>query len=331
MTKTDPVRCAIIGLGRIASTLEDDALREKPASHAGAITSNPATELVGGCDEDPSARAAFAARWDVEGVYSDPRSMIRELQPGILHITTHEDSHLDYLQLAVEEKIPVVVLEKPVSDSLRRARHMARSLRAGGGPTVLVNHERRYSLDYVAVREAVATRRFGTLHSVSGRLYMGFRRPLRDILIHDGTHLLDIIPFLTGEPLENLRVIPASGSQKNIYVTARCRGVDVLIEAGNRRDHLVFELELSFEKGRIRVGNGVFEFWDSVESPYYENFRSLSLLTGERAGATGYFSRMMDDAVRVYHSPGSRPLSSLDDGVESLALVMAIRRKLRRG
>jgi hypothetical protein len=50
---------------------------------------------------------------------------------------------------------------------------------------------------------------------------------------------------------------------------------------------LVFELELSFETGRIRVGNGILKFENSVESPYYTGYRSLLPDTGPRESATG--------------------------------------------
>ena len=36
----EKIRCCIAGLGRIGSILEDDRLREKPCTHAGAIKRN---------------------------------------------------------------------------------------------------------------------------------------------------------------------------------------------------------------------------------------------------------------------------------------------------
>ena len=171
------IQCALIGLGRIASTLESDALREKPASHAGAIHACPDTEICGGFDSSPKARKDFARQWNLvekEDLFSDAPSLLREKKPDILHIATHEDSHLTYLKLAVKAGIPVVVLEKPVSDSLRSARKMEEKL---GQTRVVVNHERRYSTDYLRVREHIGRRTYGDLLSVNGRLYMGDEAP----------------------------------------------------------------------------------------------------------------------------------------------------------
>ncbi len=324
----DMIHCAIIGLGRIASTLEDDTLREKPATHAGALSRNPETLLTGGYDRDPEAREAFARRWNLDlskDLFDNPRDLIRSKKPDILHIATHEDSHLEYLELAVKESVPLVILEKPVSNNLKKAEKMGRKL---GSTRVLVNHERRYSLDYVAVKNHIQKKTYGDLLSVTGRLYMGMKRPVKEILLHDGTHLMDIFPFLTGEPMKILKIQRPGRTEKTIYASAVCGEIPVLCEFGNSRDHLVFELELSFSRGRIRVGNGVYEEYESRESTYYEKMRSLYPAEREVMEKTGYFTNMLKDAVRVIKTPGTLPLSSYQDGLASLRMIEQIRKKI---
>ena len=324
------LKCAIIGLGRIASTLEEDKLREKPATHAGAIAGNPRTGLTGGYDKDPEARRAFALRWDLDlekDLFDSAEELLEAKRPDILHIATHEDSHLEYLALAVSCSIPVVILEKPVSNSLRRAVRAEKKL---GNTRVLVNHERRYSKDYLKAKEHIQKKTYGDLESVTGRLYMGMKRPVDGILLHDGTHLMDIIPFLTGNPLEDLRIHRTEKNSNTIYATAKSGDTAVMCEFGNHRDHLVFELELSFTCGRIRVGNGVYEEHESRESTFYEKMRSLYLLEYPLSGRTGYFEKMLEDAVRVFDTPGAQPVSSYTDGLESLRLIEKIRKKIPR-
>ena len=166
------IQCALIGLGRIASTLENDTLREKPASHAGAVSACPDTEICGGFDINREARMEFAGQWNMDkekDLFSDAPSLLKEKKPDILHIATHEDSHLEYLALAVKAEVPVVILEKPVSHNLRRARKLEGKL---GRTRVVVNHERRYSADYLRVRSHIENKTYGELLSVNGRLYM---------------------------------------------------------------------------------------------------------------------------------------------------------------
>lgn len=322
------IPCALIGLGRIASLLEDDARREKPATHAGAISAHPETFIAGGADTDPERRRLFQERWGVESLFEDPRLMVRTVRPQILHICTHADSHLDYLELALNEQVPVVVLEKPVADSLARARRMERRL-AESGTRVVVNHERRYSKDYLQVRDLIRTGRYGELRSVTGKLFMGRERPVEAILLYDATHLFDIVAFLCREPLRRLRRIGGRRRHEySVFVRAECGRVPIMAEIGRGRDHLVFSLELSFERGMIRVGNGIYEEWESADSPYYEKMRSLLPVETDVIGRTGYFSGMFADAVRLLHNPGAEAVSGYREGVESLRIVQQVRRGL---
>ncbi|WP_319416788.1 Gfo/Idh/MocA family oxidoreductase [Marispirochaeta aestuarii] len=323
------IPCAIIGLGRIASLLEDDTKREKPASHAGAVSAHPETFIAAGMDSDPERRELFSRRWGDVPVYDDPRRMLQDSSPEILHICTHADSHLDYLALALEYRIPVVVLEKPVSDSLGRAKRMLKRLQRSS-TRVLVNHERRYSRDYLAARECIRSMRYGPVRSVNARLFMGRNRPLEAVLLYDGTHLFDIISFLLAEPIRGIRRLPGiPPGSSSLFAGARCGTVPVCVEVGNHRDHVVFELEFSFEEGRLRIGNGVYEEFESRESPWYDEMRSLIPVETELPEKTGYFSGMFEDAVRLAKDPGAVPLSSYADGLESLRIVELIRRRMR--
>ncbi len=319
------VSSAIIGLGRIASLLEDDSRREKPASHAGAVSAHPEAFIAAGMDSDPERRDMFRERWSVDAVFDDASEMLKANRPDILHICTHADSHPAYLNMAVDYRIPVVILEKPVSDSFRQAGKMKRKLVAGT-TRVVVNHERRYSKDYLAAREIIRTEKFGPLRSVTARLYMGRERPVEAVLLYDGTHLFDIISFLLSGSVCNVKKAGNDRSGKTLFASAECRGIPVFAEVGSGRDHVVFEVELSFETGKIRIGNGIYEEWESRESPYYDKMRSLFKNDIPPFGVTGYFSGMYADAVSLVKNPEAEPVSSFDDGLESLRIVEMIRK-----
>ncbi|MCL2127837.1 MAG: gfo/Idh/MocA family oxidoreductase, partial [Treponema sp.] len=105
----------------------------------------------------------------------------------------------------------------------------------------------------------------------------------------------------------------------------RCDPVPVIIEIGAGRDHLAFEMEFSCERGRLRIGNGIFEVWESAPSPYAEKFRSL-MRTGETfSGPTGYFANMVKDAVSCVKEPGRRPLSSAADGLRVIEYLHSVK------
>lgn len=330
-----PARCVVAGLGRIGSSLETDRLREKPASHAGAIRSNPDAVLVAGADPDPAAREAFAALWGLpEGaLFANVASMLDATKPDILHVACDTDAHVPILRLALDRRVPVVVLEKPVARSLAEARRALRAVERAereGRTRVVVNHERRFARDWRRAREIVRSGEYGTLRSVHARLYMGMSQRVDAVLWHDGTHLADALRFVLGpwRPVSVRGDVRSSAGNALVVgetVEASPGGpVTVTVEASPGRDHLLFECDFSFASGRVRVGNGVFEEWRSAPSPLYERFRSLEPVTAigtNPYAETGYFAGMMAHAIALARDPGLPIESSFRDGVAALEIL----------
>jgi predicted dehydrogenase len=346
------IKTAIVGLGRIASLLEDDQLREKPCTHAGAVSANPDCLLAAGADLDGERRRLFAERWQVP-VYAGAVEMLRAERPAILHIATHPDSHLRYCALAAEHGVSVVVCEKPLADSRRAARKIADLEKKG--LRIITNHERRYSADYIEAREILAEQRLGALLSAKAVIYMGRTQRLRDVLWHDGTHLVDAVMFLTASQIEHkkcwgarltsrsgtaflsgyLRPLspaggksPADGPNSAMpdAVPEASGQIPFLIEIGAGREHLVFEMEFSCERGRLRIGNGIFEVWESGPSPYAEKFRSLKKTQEGFEGPTGYFANMVADAVACVRDPQRQPKSRALDGLRVIEYLHRVGR-----
>jgi len=321
MNRIDGVRCAIAGLGRIGVTLESDPLREKPASHYGAVKYNREAILAAGSDPDQGHRDAFSEIEPECRTYADSIEMLEIEKPGILHIASDTDTHIPLLREALSRSVPVIICEKPLSNSFVEAASMER-LAESSESQILVNHERRFSRDYREARGLIREKAFGELLGITGRLYMGRTKLPADILYHDGTHMLDIIRFLTDRDLEiRHREGEPYKEGGQLIILAAAGAVTVQIDVSGGRDHLVFELDLSFERGRIRIGNGVYELWISEESPYYTGFRSLNCSTSGWTGRTGYFSNMMNHALELYRNPGRKSESSFRDGLKVLELI----------
>ena len=146
------------------------------------------------------------------------------------------------------------------------------------------------------------------------------------MLLHDGTHMIDAINFLVdGATVFSRRHGRLRSRKGSTFLHGRCRNVPICLEIGSQRDHLVFEIELSFEAGRIRIGNGVEQWQVSRESPYYEGYRSL--LADEDSGneETGYFATMIEDAVACVDDANRVPGSSALDALEVMKLIKRFR------
>lgn len=319
---------AFIGLGRICSLLEDDPLREKPATHAGAFAMRNDCRIAGGYDTNSDRRQAFATRWNTQEFHSAAELLNGELPPHVLVIATHPDSHEYYLRMAMEHRLPVVVCEKPVAHNRSAARRMARLERSG--PTrVVVNHERRFSRDYIIARQSVERGELGDLVSIRSQLFFGRTARHDRVFLHDGTHLVDAIHFLTADVL---RVNGTFGCYRNdqssVFVQGKLvrRGIPVSIEIGAERDYLHFEIDLSFTGGRIRIGNGIFSWSRSSKSAYYSGYRSLVPAHKFPPEPTGYFSGMAEEAVGLVHEPSRRSRSTVEDGWHAMRVIASVGR-----
>jgi predicted dehydrogenase len=345
----EKLRCSIVGLGRIGCLLEEDRLREKPCTHAGAITRNRDCTLAAGCDIDGRRRSLFARRWKCDRVFESLEEMLRLVPTDILHVATPPGTHRSIIERALPFGVKAIVCEKPLAETKADAERIARIHRAGR-VKILTNHERRYSVDYLNARRHITRGTYGRLLSVSGRLYMGKGGDVFSTLLEDGTHLVDIIQFLAGCRLEAAGAVSeGTGRAKTLCILARSKvdrertdgavsrgdagSIPVSLEVGTGRDHVVFELDLGFSSGRIRVGNGLYEEYESGPSPYYEGMKSLKRGEARRPRVTGFFSRMLEDAVACARESSHAPVSSALDGCSAVLFVDAVKRhfKGRRG
>lgn len=323
------IPCAIIGLGRIGSSLEQDPYREKPCSHAGVVTAHPRTYLLAGVDKNPNKRQDFESNWGVS-TYPNLDALLLKKKPAIVHIATYPETHLLYLEGCLKHRIPVIICEKPLAYDLISTKKIIKKI-ALSSSIVIVNHERRFALDYKHVKQIITTKQYGSLLSLQARLYLGRQRKLKDMLWEDGTHLIDAMHFLTDTTLTVNTVFREKDSiGSNLWVHGKLGKTDVVLECGSGRDHLVFELDLSFETGRIRIGNGLYQEFTSDISPYYQSMRSLRRVSHVRFPKTRYFYGMMEHAVEAHDYPDVKHESSATDAfkvMEVLDTILSIQTK----
>ena len=321
------IRSAIVGLGRIGSLLEKDRFREKPASHAGAIFHNPKTILISGCDPDEKKRAFFKKDWGVSKVYASQEEMLLHERIDLLHIATPPKTHLSCVKLVLKYGSPFIICEKPLADTLKASKKILKLVEKNQ-LHFLVNHERRYARDYQEVKKKIIDFTYGKLLSIHARLFMGTGRTPSEILWDDGTHLFDLFYFLCPHAFRLIRSVgdpDKKSAQMNIL--GNMGEVMVSIDVGGKRDHLAFEIDLAFEKGFIRIGNGVYEEFKSEKSRFYEKMRSLTKVKTTSFNKTYYFANMLKEAVDFLEGKNKDLRFSLRDVYRALESIHFILKK----
>ena len=345
---------AIIGTGRIGFSLGLDKKREQPASHTMALLSNRRIRLVAGCDVDSQRLEEWgrfvkaARRYDSAGKLFDGELAASGSIPDIVVVAVNEAAHHETALAAIRYHPRLVILEKPVALSSCLAQTIREAAERHQVP-VLINHERRFARDYNLARHLM--REIGELQQVTAALHSGLRVYSAKeeetgfySLIHDGTHLVDIVRFLLDgqqlvEPVLSGVHWDEEKMLRNMTVTYSCEACpSVQFTISGRSKFFGFEIDILGTLGRIRLGNGFFHFYQSRESKLYSGFRSLEevsgnfsyqvggrsqhcqLKRGRFVGKTGYFSGMVQNVVDFLD--GIAPLgSSLADGIATLKLL----------
>jgi len=337
-------KAAVIGCGRIGTTLEDDVLREHPCTHAGALDACEGVKITAGCDIDQKRVESFGKKWGVNRLYTDYKKLLENEKPEILCIASWSYTHCDMVLHAVDCGVRAILCEKPIALSLSDARKMVDACKRSG-VILSVNHERRWDATYIKVRDMLASGEIGELRTIIGNVLTGnpvikksdadYRKLGGGPLLHDGTHLFDIMRFIAGDVAWVIGDV--SREDKEIAVEDRASaymrfdgGAYGFVEGGGRRNYFNFELDIQGSDGRIIVGNGILKFWRSGESSRYSGFRDLVPDKFPEVNRKSPYLSGVEELVAVMD--GKKTCTSTgEDGMKALELIMAVYESARLG
>ncbi len=325
---------AIIGCGRIGSMLEQDPLREKPCTHAGAFAQHNRTCLIAGCDIKPERLSLFQQNWKAKNTFQLYHDLLKNEKIDILCIATEIARHHEIVIEAAKYNIPVIICEKPIGISLLKANDMIQQCEQHGS-LLMINHERRFASDYVFVKQLINNGEIGEIRSIRGNILTG--SPKKDShykeegggpLLHDGTHLIDIIRFITDSDIEwvfaEMKTTPSIQVEDSILAMLHLKNdISCLIEAGGRRQYFSFDLEIYGSLGKIIIGNGVHKWYKPKKSRYYSGFNDLVELPFPDFNRQPQFLNQID-AVVDYLDNGNKPKSLAEDGYKALETIFAL-------
>lgn len=364
MSKNKIYSAAIIGTGRIGFFLGFDKKREQPASHTMAIKKNNRISLCAGCDIDSEHLELWHQKNKNARIYTNSTDLFAEetkilgKKIDIVVIAVNEDNHFAVTKEAIEYGPKLIILEKPVALDVAEGEKI-RQLSLQHNVPILVNHERRFARDYALAKKLMSE--IGQIQNINGNLSSGLRVYCEEeeksglySLLHDGTHLVDIVLFLledengkTALNLENICGIHVDEKNMVRNVTANyitTSGINVSFNISGRSRFFAFEIDIRGTEGRIEIGNGFFRFWKNKESKLYSGFKSLTktktkltLADGKTVATntekflnkTGYFSLMVQNAVDFLDGK-SKLLSTVDNGLNTLVILEEIKNYLKK-
>lgn len=332
------LKVAVIGLGRIASTIDDEiekyAGTALPYAHIACYMAVPEVEVVGLCDTWKEQREAAGQRWGIDGLYADYRQMLEETRPDIVSVCTSAKPRGEILTAIADGGYGVKAIwaDKPIALSLAEADEAIEAC-AKAGIVLAVNCTRRWRDDYRQALALLQDGAIGDLLFVQSRAQCG--------LSHNGSHLITTLTMympgraasLVGEAdidaehpendFPGSAVISFPGNVRG-YVRGFANG-----PAENSHD-------IVGTNGAIRILNDAREIDLWIQEPGTDNFASQKGL-----GAFGrrFFpapSRRRSGGVNAIYNiidcmeSGDQPYCSGDDAREALEIAIAVRESERR-
>lgn len=185
-------RFALLGAGRIGKV------------HAKAVTSNPSAKLVAVADPMEKAAAELAAQYGCDIRTIEEIAASHDIDAVV--ICTPTDTHADLIE-KFSRAGKQIFCEKPVDLSVARVRECLATVKKNG-TKLMVGFNRRFDPHFMAVKDAIAAGKIGTVEMVtiisrdpapppvdyikrSGGIF-------RDMTIHD----FDMARFLLGEEID---------------------------------------------------------------------------------------------------------------------------------
>lgn len=288
----DNFKAVIIGAGRIASQF-DSPNRREVLTHAHAFKKHPRVDLVGIFDIDKSVARREARKWDCPA-YDDLDTMMKTVQPDVVSICTPDSSHFGILLAIAPYRPRMVICEKPVTIHITDTRSIVRLYRRLRIP-IVVNYSRRFDRVVQEIKHAITTEKYGKVLCASGTYTKG--------IMHNGSHMIDLCRFLFGEArsiIATLAVADDNPSDASIggYLEFKlCKQFHLLV--GDERAYSIFELDILFEKRRVRlVDSGFYVSVQEVRSDRrYARYHCLSHPITKRTSLNRAMLALVDHAV----------------------------------
>jgi len=328
-------RAALIGCGRIGFILEGDPLRNKPCTHFGGI-SRTSIKITGACDINRERLHHFAdtAGLPADAAYTCHKKMLKEKKFDLITIATWTENHSEIALDAIDSGAKIIVLEKPVSHSLKSARAIIEAADKKNC-RIIINHERRYDYRYRKVGHIIDSGKIGEVKTVNARILTGPLRGESRInsgggpLLHDGTHLVDIIRFYFGEVIsvkgEFSRDSRDSGFEDTALAWIKTEsGVNIFLESGGGRKYFLFELEIWGTEGKILIGNGYEKLFIRNKSKLYKGFNDLEETKFPAMTKNSCFEEIYKEAELILKGKTDNIASDGADGYRALEIIHGI-------
>ncbi|TWT84843.1 putative oxidoreductase YcjS [Planctomycetes bacterium CA13] len=168
-------------------------------------------EVVGICNRTVSKAEAFADEFGIAECGDNLEEMIDRLKPDFVDIITPPETHLAYVKIAAQRRIPILC-QKALAPTFEEAKQIVETVQKHNVP-FMVHENFRFQPWHREIKSLLQQGVIGQLHSMTFRSRMGdgwgkdayiprqpfFRTMPRLLVFENGVHFIDTYRYLAGE------------------------------------------------------------------------------------------------------------------------------------
>lgn len=260
----------IIGAGNIGAFF-DTPKSDKFLTHAHAFTKHKGYNLLGFVDVNRQKAQEAASVWRGKAFLSIEEALNKE-QIDIACVAVPDDYHYAVLKELSKFPLQVIFSEKPLTKTLGEATDIIQIIKTKN-IRVLVNYSRRFVPEFEKIKNDIDKGIYGEYLTGNGYYGKG--------LMHNGSHLVDLLRYLIGEicsviPVDSICDFYPDDKSISAILTFE-NGKPFFIQYVDSRKYTIFEIDLLFERKRIRIHDSGFkiEEYNIKESATFKGYRNV--------------------------------------------------------
>lgn len=174
------LRVAIVGCGQIAD------------AHIEQIEKINNAEVVALCDLSAIMLEQAAMRYGITKTYQDLETMLEDVKPDVVHITTPPQAHYILAKTVLERGVHVQV-EKPFTVHYEQAQELL-ELAKQKSLRICVTHSNAFDPSYLALKKAVELDQLGDIIHIEANMGYNLSGPFGAVFMSDPNHWLHQLP-----------------------------------------------------------------------------------------------------------------------------------------
>lgn len=304
----------IIGAGNIAA-LFDTPQSNKILTHAHAFSINDDFILKGFYDSDYKKAVTASEIWNCKA-FKKLDDAMKDID--VVCCCVPDEYHFSILKKISDYPVKLVVAEKPLAKTIKEAEYIQK-LYKEKNISIEVNYSRRFIKEFQALKRKIKD--YGKF--IKGTGYYGKG------IMHNGSHMIDLLTYFLGDVSKfekSDRIIRDftendPSCDVSLYISS---GIFNMM-AIDCRIVTVFELDLFFEKARIRIldGGNLIEIYKIRESKEYKGYYNYVLSEKLPVDYSGAMQGLVSN-IKGFLDGDDELLCTLVDGKGVMETCLAI-------